>query len=649
MASNEDTTPHRAVGTGDAMRSLSLASLVLLAACGPTLMPQDVDQRVLEPVGTNEDTSSNDVSDAPVLGEADTRIQDAPSLIPGAWVLRVRDGATLDDPALAQRLQELGADGVTAMAGAGTYRFHSEAAAEAIEGLGDDDDVLWVEPVVRMMPLTNDAYFADQWHLPQLNVPNAWAWNRGAGAVVAVVDTGVLRIDELGLANADGIENLLPAKEYVPVEPILLDANTQVEVPDDDVGHGTHIASTIAQRTDNGVGGAGIAPDATILPIRALGQYGGTSTDVADAIRYAADQGAHVVNLSLGSALYSEAIAEACQYAADQGVVLIAASGNDGHSRFVSYPAALDTTLAVGAVGPDWVVTDYSNRGPELDVVAPGGVWYDYDRNGLYDGIAAETWNAWVGVEGVEDGVYVGGYFLSGTSMATATVSGVAALLVAEGATREQVIDLLTSTAVDLGNPGWDTENGFGMVDAAAALEAFAGPAPEPEPEAPRTADELVAGDLVFTELMANPDWCASDSCEWFEVENTSATAIDLAGLQVRDAGGSTGTLDTSVVLEPGELAVLGRGSAAGWDQPDIAPDAFYGTSVTLNNGGDTVFLFNASGDVAQSVTWSSSEAGISLSLVGTDPLDLASWVASDTVAATALPTTGEWATPHTR
>lgn len=628
------------------MRSLPLTSLILLAACGPTLMPQATEP-ALEVVDTLDSVTESGVAEAPGLGEIDSELKELPSLMPGEWVLRVGRDASIDDPALAQHLADLGAGAVRPLSSTGTYQFHTDADSAFVQRLVDEDAVAWVEPVVRMMPLSNDPHYELQWHLPQMRVPEAWAWNRGAGATVAVVDTGVVRIDELGLEGADGIENLLPAVEFLPVESILLDATTTIDIDHDDVGHGTHIASTIAQRSDNGIGGAGIAPDATILPIRAMGQYGGSSTDIADAIRHATDNGAQVINLSLGSPVYSEVIAEACQYAADAGVVLIAASGNDG-THYVSYPAALDTTLAVGAVGPDQVVTDYSTRGPELDVVAPGGVFYDFDRNGLYDGILAETFLIYFGVEGIDDGAYIGHSFSSGTSMATATVSGVAALLVAEGATREEVMDLLTTTAVDVGSPGWDAEHGWGMVDAAAALEAFSGPAPAPEPSL-RTAEELVAGDLVFTELMADPAWCASDSCEWFEVENTSDTDVDLGGLVVRDAGGSTGTIDASVVLAPGELAVLGRGSAEGWDQPDIAPDAFYGTKVTLNNGGDTLWLSNGSGDIAESVTWDDSDAGVSLSLVGADPLDLASWAFTDTIASEALPTTGAWATPHAR
>jgi hypothetical protein len=122
-------------------------------------------------------------------------------------------------------------------------------------------------------------------------------------------------------------------------------------------------------------------------------------------------------------------------------------------------------------------------------------------------------------------------------------------------------------------------------------------------------------------------------------------TAVDLAGLVVRDVSGASGVVDASVVLAPGALAVLGRGGAGNWNQPDITPDAFYGAAVTLNNSGDALWLANAHGDVAQSVAWGSTTPGASLALVGADPLLLSAW-ATSTVT---LPTTGERATPRAR
>ncbi|MEQ1567235.1 MAG: S8 family serine peptidase [Myxococcota bacterium] len=611
--------------------SRSLLVLVSLVACAPTPLPVP---------GVAGPPDGLLVGDAPA--EAELPLQDGPALLAGAYVLRVADDAALDDPAVVDALAGLGASELVATAAAGTFRFDTDAGVDSVAGLGLLPGVAWVEPVVMFYPQSADPAYPYAWHHPALHVAEAWAHNRGAGAVVAVIDTGVIRTADLGIPTADGIEHLLPAKEYLPVQPVPLPNGAQFVIQYDDVGHGTHVASTIAQRADNGVGSAGIAPEASILPIRALGQAGGDSASLADAIRYATDNGADVINMSWGSSLYAAVIEEACQYAADHGVVLIAAAGNDGNSHFLGYPAAFDTVISVGAIGPDEVLADYSNRGPGLDVVAPGGVPYDFDRNGMVDGVLAETWMYWLGVPGTPDGAYLTDYFLIGTSMATATVSGVAALLVAEGATRDQVYEALTSTAVDLGDAGYDADYGFGLVDAAAAVDAVAAPPPPPPV---RAAAELVAGDLVITEFMANPSWCADDGCEWFEVQNASATAVDLAGLVVVDAAANLGTVDASVVVQPGGLAVIGRGTASGWSHPDVHPAAFYGTALALNNSGDTLAVRNATATVAGTVTYDATGAvsGVSRSLVGDG------WVGTNTLIAAALTSSGEWATPNAR
>jgi subtilisin family serine protease len=580
-----------------------------------------------------------------------TQVQSGDQVVEDAYVLRVTGEGQLDDPELQDELEALGAGELVPTAAPGTYRFESDAGLDEVALLVELGGVAWVEPVVRFYPQSADPDFSFAWHHPMLKTEAAWVHGRGAGAVVAVIDTGVLRVSELGVPNVDGIASLLPAREYVPVAPVTAEDGSQWAVPHDDVGHGTHVASTIAQRADNNVGSAGVAPEATILPIRALGQQGGDSTTLADAIRYATDQGAQVINMSWGSPLYAAVIDEACQYAADRGVVLVAAAGNDGSSRYLSYPAALDTVISVGAVGPDGFVADYSNRGPELDVVAPGGVYYDWDRNGLYDGVLAETWALWVGVQGVDDGAYVLDYFQVGTSMATATVSGVAALLVAQGADRDMVYEALTSTAADLGDPGVDTEYGHGLVDAAAAAALVAGLDPE-EPHSTLTVEQLQPGDLVVTELMINPT-CNNDDCEWLEVQNQTSSPVDLSGLHLEDASGNAGALDRSVLVAPGERVVLARGSDSIWTSYpvmlDVLPDAYYGTALSLNNTSDTVFLRNTSGEISRTLAYGSAQvvSGVSLSMVGADPADPASWVLTNTLVSGPLLFSGEWATPH--
>ena len=342
------------------------------------------------------------------------------------------------------------------------------------------------------MKAPNDELYFRQWNLYNssyggINVEPAWTISTGAGAVVAILDTGIAyeNYSEKKPAGYNTSYQKAPdlAGTFFTVG---YDFVNQDEHPNDDSvsGHGTHIAGIIAQNTHNGIGTAGVAFNAYLMPVKVLDNCGaGTYADIADGIIWATDNGAHVINLGFGGTEPSIVLEQAIAYSYNRGVTLIAAAGNDGVGGVV-YPAAYDDyVIAVGATRYDETLAYYSNFGLSLDLVAPGGD-LNVDQNGdsYRDGILQQVYK----IDGF--GTILWGYsFIEGTSLAAAHVSGVAALLIANGnaVSPAEVRQALESTAEDKDIAGWDIRYGWGIVDAFAALQWISsepGPGPDPDP-----------------------------------------------------------------------------------------------------------------------------------------------------------------------
>ncbi|MGX6607160.1 S8 family peptidase [Micromonosporaceae bacterium Da 78-11] len=291
------------------------------------------------------------------------------------------------------------------------------------------------------VPTGTDPARTQQWDLTKIRATDAWQKSTGAGVVVAVIDTGV------DASHADLAGQVLAGYDAI--------ADT-AGVSTDGNGHGTHVAGTIAAATGNGIGVSAIAPDTKILPIKVLGANGsGYMSDTAEGIVWAADHGANVINMSLGSSSKVSAVSNAIAYARSKGVTVVAAAGNEREDGSpTSYPAADAGVIAVAATDSADKVAYYSNQGSYVDVAAPGSAILS-----TYPGNKYST--------------------MYGTSMASPHVAAVAALLKAyhKALTPDQVEAALESSAVDLGTAGKDTDYGYGRIDAVAALAAVTAPA----------------------------------------------------------------------------------------------------------------------------------------------------------------------------
>jgi subtilisin family serine protease len=474
--------------------------------------------------------------------------EDAPDFVPGEILVKYRPslrGAlseareTLGNPSL-ERFGEISARALRAGRGergrwvklvSEGLRDDKTGTRELLEELRRVPSVDYAElnVYVTAQYFPNDPYYAssgawgqdfrDLWGLQSIAAEMAWDVARGDGVVVAVIDTGIddehedlaanvfrnageLGLDNFGLDRAtNGLDD---------------DGNGFIDDwrgwnfvawtndPTDDHGHGTHVAGTIAAVADNGLGIIGVAPRARVLAVKALDQYGyGTIEQVNDAIRYAADSGAAVVNLSLGAfGKTPQSLVDAVDYAHDvKEVVVIAAAGNSGtdvgRPDEGFFPANLRDAIAVSAFDHHDLKASFSNGGAKIDVAAPGGG--GTEPSGSYDPYrsvlslrASQASSSMTGSELLT----VGGSYLrqAGTSMAAPHASGVAALVksLRPAASPEAVRQHLRAGSDDVGFPGFDADSGYGRLNATRALLENPLVAHLTHPDVPASASQTV-------------------------------------------------------------------------------------------------------------------------------------------------------------
>jgi subtilisin family serine protease len=334
-------------------------------------------------------------------------------------------------------------------------------------------------PAAAAQTTPDDEYFGLQWGQQQINTPEAWATSTGAGQTIAIVDSGVdLGHPDLagkiaggatfagcadqpnGCGNGDWESG--PASNGAP-DP-----------------HGTHVAGIAGAVTGNGTGVAGTAPDASLLAVKVLGEEGGSFEEIAAGVRWSADNGADVINLSLGALPGVQALVitgviadlqEAIAYARSKGVVVVAAAGND-FASICGTPSFDEGALCVASTDRNEARSSFSNFAikPDLETVsAPGGAAFLACEDDIVSTVPLAAEDGFC-----EESVGTPGYdFYAGTSMATPHVAGVAGLLTAQGRSDTETVDVLMRTAR---TPGTGTRGtytptyGYGIVDAEAAV-----------------------------------------------------------------------------------------------------------------------------------------------------------------------------------
>ncbi len=386
---------------------------------------------------------------------------------------------------------------------------------QQIKQLNLRDDVAFAEPnfIYRALQVPNDPYYRYQWHYPAINLPQAWdittGTRAGSDVIVAVADTG------LYLAHPEFSGQLVAGYDFIS-DPNNARDGDGIDANPDDPGdsaqlgssswHGTHVAGTVAAKSNDSAGIAGVAWGAKVMPLRVLGAYGGSSYDINQALRFAAGlsndsgtlppQKADIINLSLGGSSYSQAAQDTYNAVRSAGVLVVAAAGNANSSQ-LNYPASYDGVISVSATDFANELAPYSSYGSRVDVAAPGGsTGVDLNGDGYGDGVLSTLVND---SSGSRQPSYS---FYQGTSMATPHMAGVLALMRAVHPTlTPDDVDGLLSTGVittDLDPPGRDDNFGHGLIDTFKAVQAAQTLANSGIPPTPPAIIEVSPAQITF-------------------------------------------------------------------------------------------------------------------------------------------------------
>lgn len=412
---------------------------------------------------------------------------------------------------------------------------------------------------LRQPMLTPDDPFYDfQWHYRNINLPLAWDVTTGSSdVIVAVIDSGVL------LNHPDLNDRLIDGYDFI-ADPARARDGDGLDANPDDPGdlafggsssfHGTHVAGTIGAESNNASGATGVDWASRIMPLRALGQDGGTTFDVLQAMRFAAglsnDSGttpaeaADIINLSLGSEFSSQTEQNTINEIRALGVLIVASAGNES-SNLPSYPAAYDGVVSVAATTISNTVASYSNFGATVDIAAPGGDnGTDLNGDGISDGVVST-----IGEDGSSGPIDFGYAALNGTSMASPHVAGVMALMKAiHPALTPTEFDMALvagDLTDDLGTPGRDDRFGWGLINAQkaviAALNLANGTGSDPGPVLTASASSLNFGafgtelDLVLANVGTGTVTIASVTSDepWLTIDNSNADGTGLGNYRL--------------------------------------------------------------------------------------------------------------------